>query len=551
MEDLAPPPTAAGWSYEEAAPKYAMTSPAAIAIAVGRFALAQKVDVEILFVEDRQVLKTDDSAGHHFQEEEEETNDCTVTAFGARPDDDSVDDATSFRAALAACRGGTVLVPVGNYRLDTTINVGNASFNPARNKTCDGTICAWCHCPVPPVTTRLHLSHGANVRRLSRYSDAITPVLRLTQFGCMITGDGGVVESENPSPRGVVNLGPTVMPPLAQMVAPGDVYPAVNPGVHGSIQFATIAGLRITGQYRCTNHVVPHMGACLPVKNFSTAIVPSDQWKQTTPLNPPWSNTSGFEQCGMWPGQTASFGRDGSVGLCLDSGEPWDGGQSVTYQNTIKDLVITGTDVALYGSKYTNANNYYNLQFVSNGAASYWFEFVDENSIFGGFTGGAFPGNPWPVHGMLDNGGYKKETTFQVIRAQRAYASIFLGVQAEPGEAQYFHFDNKSVQNSVFGNDNCPSGSVSEDPSFLTMSAGSVWGGANGPGQSAAVGEEANTISAHKLVCGSVNSTPPLGSFRGGVDLCASELASRSEVAALRKEVEALKKLVNALLASR
>jgi hypothetical protein len=370
--------------------------------------------------------------------------DCAVTAFGARSDDDSVDDTPAFRSALAACRGGTVLVPTGKFRLDSTINVGNASLNPARNKTCNGTICAWCHCPVPPATTRLHLSHGASVRRLANYSAAITPVLRLTQFGCMITGDGGAVESENASPRGVVNIGPTVMPPLTQMVAPGDIYPANNPGVHGSIQFATISGLRITGQYRCLDHIVPHMGACLPAKNFSASIA-RQCLSQTVPLNPPWSKTSGFEQCGMWPGQTASFGREGSVGLCLDSGEPFDAGQSVTYQNTISDLVITGTDVGLYGSKYTNANNYNNLQFISNGAASYWFEYVDENSIFGGFTGGAFPGNPWPVHGVFDNGNHDPNAPFQVIRAQRSYASIFLGVQAEPGPAQYFFFDNKSV----------------------------------------------------------------------------------------------------------
>ena len=30
--------------------------------------------------------------------------DCSVTAFGAKPDDDSVDDSAAFEAALAACR---------------------------------------------------------------------------------------------------------------------------------------------------------------------------------------------------------------------------------------------------------------------------------------------------------------------------------------------------------------------------------------------------------------------------------------------------------------
>ena len=70
-----------------------------------------------------------------------------------------------------------------------------------------------CHCDRPLPSTHLHLEHGAAVRRLILHSDAITPVLRVAQFGCRLTGDGGVVVSDNPSPRGVVNLGPTAMPP--------------------------------------------------------------------------------------------------------------------------------------------------------------------------------------------------------------------------------------------------------------------------------------------------------------------------------------------------
>ena len=181
---------------------------------------------------------------------------------------------------------------------------------------------------------------------------------------------------------------------------------------------------------------------------------------------------------------------------------------------------------------------------------------------------------------------------YEVIRATNGtYGMVFVGVQAEPDSARYFNFDNMSVQNTVrtcmhvctsshayvcntrllefditvrlvhvlhvqvIGTDNCPHGSISEDASFIWMSAGSVWGGANGPGQSATIGEESNTISAHKVVCGSVNVTPPLGAFRGGVDLCASEWSARSEVATLKEKVWALeksysemKKLVQTLL---
>eukprot|EP01051_Picozoa_sp_SAG22_P011489 SAG22_NODE_1112_length_5535_cov_11.367918_2_plen_148_part_00 len=82
----------------------------------------------------------------------------------------------------------------------------------------------------------------------------------------------------------------------------------------------------------------------------------------------------------------------------------------------------------------------------------------------------------------------------------------------------------------MIGTDNCPAGSISEDPSFLLMSAGSVWGGANranGP----AVGEASNTIEAHKLVCGRVDATVPLGAFRGGKDLCEEEWAPSLAVA--------------------
>ena len=322
---------------------------------------------------------------------------CSVTDWGAVPDDDSSDDAPSFRKALAACAGATVIVPAGKYRLDSTVDVGNTSLSPQRNRTCDGEICPWCHCPVPPITTQLHLNHGAVVRRLAMHSSAITPVLRLAQYGCMITGDGGAVESENASPRGVVNLGPTKMPPYTPCGDHCEHDPSRStPGEHGALMLATISGLRITGQYRCTNKTMPGMGTCIPAKQFSRSIIKSPELAEPQTMNPPWTNTSDYEQCGMFPGQTASFGRDGSVGLCLDSAEPLDMGQSCAYQNTVKDLVITAVDVGLYASKWTNANNYHNLQFISDGSASIWFDHVDESTVFGGFTNDGFPGDPWP-----------------------------------------------------------------------------------------------------------------------------------------------------------
>jgi hypothetical protein len=99
------------------------------------------------------------------------------------------------------------------------------------------------------------------------------------------------------------------------------------------------------------------MGTCLPANSFSRGIVPGIVGDKPQVLNPPWTKESGYEQCGMFPGQTASFGRNGSVGLCLDSAEPFDMGQSCAYQNSMRDLVITAVDIGLYASKWTNANN--------------------------------------------------------------------------------------------------------------------------------------------------------------------------------------------------
>ena len=66
-----------------------------------------------------------------------------------------------------------------------------------------------------------------------------------------------------------------------------------------------------------------------------------------------------------WPGyqQNASFGRDGAVGLCIDSSEPVTTG--AVYQNSFRDITITGTDVGMYAASQVNANEFDNLQFVS------------------------------------------------------------------------------------------------------------------------------------------------------------------------------------------
>lgn len=352
---------------------------------------------------------------------------CSVTDFGAVPDDDTVDDTAAFLNALAVCRGRTVTVPAGMWRLDSTVQIGNTSLTPARNRSCTGSFIPFASCPRPPVTTELFLEHGAHLRRLAAHSTSIGPVVSVAQYGCRLHGHGAVVESQNPSPRGVVHLGPS------------------SPFIPGAIQFASISGIHIIGQYSCDPDATQRPGEasdnCIAQNNFSSTIFTNPAWN-TTPA------TSGYEQCGYgfcaccpktlggpiaaecpsiyhealhgsaepfhkldcghceqvtnlgnrsWPGyqQNASFGRDGSVGLCVDSSEPVTTG--ATYQNTVRDVVITGVDVGMYAGSQVNANEFDNLQFVAIGSASYWFEINSENTIVGGFTGGSFPGIPWPI----------------------------------------------------------------------------------------------------------------------------------------------------------
>ena len=341
-------------------------------------------------------------------------------SHGASPNDDTKDDTDAFTRALAACSGGSVTAPAGLYRVDGTVQVGNTSLTPARNRSCDGSFSAFSSCPHPPRTTELHLQHGAQLRRLARHSASIRPVVSVVQYGCRLRGHGARIESENPSPRGVVHLGPS------------------SPFIPGAIQFASISGITITGQYRCDPSALSKPGEssdnCLATKNYSSTIFSNAAWNSTP-------ETSGYEQCGYgfcaccpqsggpiaaecppqyhhavhndshkfekldcghcdaqtilgnrsWPGhqQNASFGRDGSVGLCVDSAEPVTTG--AVYQNTVRDVVITAVDVGLYAASQVNANEFDNLQFVAVGSASMWFEINSENTVVGGFTGGSFP----------------------------------------------------------------------------------------------------------------------------------------------------------------
>lgn len=154
--------------------------------------------------------------------------------------------------------------------------------------------------------------------------------------------------------------------------------------------------------------------------------------------------------------------QDGSVGVCMDSSQPVSAGAA--YQNTVRDLVITAVDVGLYMGKYVNANQIDNMQFISIGTASLWLEDNSENTITGGFTGGTFPGCPYPYSLSFK----------EVIRGTTSLFNWFSGVQGEPGRGRYFSFDNTSEMNTVLGHDNFSDGPFSEDGRFLYLNSGSV-----------------------------------------------------------------------------
>ena len=147
----------------------------------------------------------------------------------------------------------------------------------------------------------------------------------------LLSGHGSV-SSQLPSPRGVVNLGPGCA---------AWVNGSKNKRCLENVVFATIEGVRISGHGKHTNF----------------------------DANPPWSPnaTAGsgvaLEQCGSWVGQKASFGVNGSVGLCIDSSQPNQGGS--TYLNTVRDVFISGVDVGTYLGKIVNGNQLHNILYYT------------------------------------------------------------------------------------------------------------------------------------------------------------------------------------------
>ena len=249
---------------------------------------------------------------------------CTGATAALSANDLAHDQTSALNAAIVACEGRSVTVPPGTYRIDGTVTIGSAATDPARNRSL-----------LSFEPTHLHLPMGVTLRRFGNLSNSPAPVVRLSGYGCRLTGDGARIVSDNASPVGVLHIGP------------GDRT------VRSSIQFTYVSGLHVIGRYS-TVPKSPHDSATPPAINYTDI-----------DLNPPWTHLSGYEQCGGWEGQRASFGSNGSVGVCMDSSQPISAGAA--YQQTLRDLVIAAVDVGLYMGKWVNANQIDNLQFISIG----------------------------------------------------------------------------------------------------------------------------------------------------------------------------------------
>eukprot|EP01050_Picozoa_sp_SAG11_P030628 SAG11_NODE_9146_length_938_cov_1.455304_1_plen_253_part_10 len=120
---------------------------------------------------------------------------------------DCLDDTAAFVAAFAwATAHGhghgpvTVHVPSGGYRIDGTLSLGG----------------------------ELVLERGATLRRIANYSGSSEPIVRLSGQHGILRGLGSL-STENPSPRGVVNVGPA------------------NLSHYDNVEFNTVADVTIIG----------------------------------------------------------------------------------------------------------------------------------------------------------------------------------------------------------------------------------------------------------------------------------------------------------------
>jgi hypothetical protein len=335
---------------------------------------------------------------------------CTPSTFGAvrmvsetLPCNETVDSTPAFELALHWCNVRQVVADAGLFRIDGTIYLKHGLLEL-------------------PISTAL-------VR--TNCSASTGPIVIVGQEGHLI--GRGSLKTANPSPRGAVVIGPDCT---------GYTNGTLYHNCMENVEFASVEGVSISGHAKHTNF----------------------------DLNPKWSPNStdpavAMHQCGGFLNQQASFGVNGSVGLCMDSSQPNMVGS--TYLNTVRGVSIASVDVGLYLGAIVNANQFHNLIFYKTTVAT-WVESNNENSFVGGFShfGEAAPGQEQVV-----------------IRGTHSGYNLWTGVQGEPGgNSRYLQMSGS--QNQVVGHNNCGQESYINDKSFAGMMNG---------------GMSANSMSAHKL----------------------------------------------------
>lgn len=227
-------------------------------------------------------------------------------------DQNCPDDTAAFLAAFKWAGEPynkiTVHVPPGSYRIDGTVTIGSCE---------------------------LILEAGAVLRRVN-LTAAAGPIVRLGYHG-RLSGAGSLT-SMNPSPRGIVNIGPA------------------NLTIYENVEYAQVRGVSIQG--------------------------PGTSWSI------------------MKPDLPVNKRIEGSKGLCFDSSEGYARthmckfvpekpdcvnhtiGGGACYQNSARDITVSDVDVGVYMGPEVNGNQVSNVMMIGMGQASYFIDGPNsENTI--------------------------------------------------------------------------------------------------------------------------------------------------------------------------
>jgi hypothetical protein len=224
---------------------------------------------------------------------------------GETEDGCKVDSTPAFQNALTYAGGEdstpetwqTVFVPPGYYRIDGTVTVGGQT---------------------------LVLERGAILIRRKAITMSGAPLIRISGTNGRVSGSGQLL-MENPSHRGIVNIGPQ------------------NLSVYDNVEYNILEGISIVGA------------------GGGAAADCTDKTGDAPPLT--------------------------CIGIAMDSSEPFVGGSC--YENVVRDVRVSGVDAGVYMAKYVNANQLSGVMMGGIGRYGYLLVNNTENSVFGGFvTGG-------------------------------------------------------------------------------------------------------------------------------------------------------------------